>query len=331
MKGNLMQQVNWGIIGCGNVTELKSGPAFGKVEGSKVIAVMRRDAEKAKDYAMRHNIPSWSGNADDIINNPDVNAIYIATPPVNHTEYAIRAMEKGKAVYVEKPMAAHYNDCVSMRKASIQTGMPLYVAYYRRYLPYFIKVKEILESNRLGTLLYASVDFHIPPRLEDFNANSLPWRLIPEIAGAGYFYDLACHQLDLFEWFFGQTSDVTGKSYNRRGLYHAEDLVFARIIYNSGLPLTGHWCFAADENQHIDTISIFGTKGTLEFSTFDFTPIRVISSTGIDEYLPPNPENIQFWFIKNMVKELRDNLPGSGNSESAMRTNWIMDKILGKL
>jgi hypothetical protein len=186
-----MRQINWGIIGCGNVTELKSGPAFGKVYGSQVMAVMRRDSEKAEDYAVRHKIPSWYADADELINDPDINAVYIATPPASHSDYAVRAMEKGKAVYVEKPMAANYTDCVNMHKASIRTGMPLYIAYYRRFLPYFIKVKEILDNNLLGDLLYAKVDFHVAPRPEDFNAESLPWRLIPEIAGAGYFYDLA--------------------------------------------------------------------------------------------------------------------------------------------
>jgi predicted dehydrogenase len=135
-----MQQINWGIIGCGNVTELKSGPAFGKVAGSKVMAVMRRDPDKARDYAIRHSIPNWYDNADDLINNPQINAVYIATPPSSHPVYAIRAMENGKSVYVEKPMAACYDDCMRMHEVSLRTGMPLFVAYYRRFLPYFINL-----------------------------------------------------------------------------------------------------------------------------------------------------------------------------------------------
>jgi predicted dehydrogenase len=326
-----MQQINWGIIGCGNVTEMKSGPAFGKVEGSRVVAVMRRDAEKAKDYAKRHQIPMWYSRAHDLINDPEVNAVYIATPPSSHADYAILTMEQGKIAYVEKPMAACYKDCENMNQASLSTGIPLYVAYYRRFLPYFIQVKKILDSGELGELLYAKVDFHIPPRKEDFNAGSLPWRVVSEIAGAGYFYDLACHQIDLFDWFFGKVREVSGRSFNRRGLYLVEDLVYAQMIYESGLPLTGSWCFTAGENQNIDIIRIFGTKATLEFSTFAFTPMKLISTAAITEHLPPNPENIQYWFIKSMVEELQGFRPATGNSESAMCTNWIMDKILGKI
>ncbi len=326
-----MQQINWGIIGCGNVTELKSGPAFSKVDGSRVVAVMRRDAEKARDYARRHQVPAWYSQADDLIKDPDVNAVYIATPPSSHAEYAIRAMENGKAVYVEKPMASGYRECQQMQQVSQHTGLPLYVAYYRRFLPYFKHVRNILEQGKLGQLLYVQVDFHIPPRNEDYNAAELPWRVIPEIAGAGYFYDLASHQIDLFDWLFGKVSEVTGNHYNRRGLYNAEDLVYARIVYETGLPLAGTWCFAADDSQNTDIIRIFGTTATLEFSTFAFTPVKLISKDGVSEDLPPNPENIQYWLIKNMVEELQGKRERNDNCDAAMRTNWIMDTILGKI
>jgi predicted dehydrogenase len=326
-----MHQIRWGIIGCGNVTEVKSGPAFNKVEGSELVAVMRRDAAKARDYARRHGIRAWYSNADDLIHDPEVNAIYIATPPSSHAGYAIRSLEQGKITYVEKPMAASYRECVMMHQTSVRTGVPLYVAYYRRFLPYFNQVKELLNSEQLGKLLFVKVDFHIPPRKEDYQAGNLPWRVVPEIAGAGYFYDLASHQLDLFDWFFGLVREISGSSYNRRGLYQAEDTVIAHITYESGLPLAGSWCFAADESQNIDLIRVFGSEATLEFSTFAFTPVRLISKTGITEFLPPNPENIQYWFIKNMVEELQGMRPVQANSEQAKRTNWIMDKILNRL
>ncbi len=326
-----MQQINWGIIGCGSVTELKSGPAFNKIEGSRVVAVMRRDAEKAKDYARRHQVSAWYSHADDLIKDPEVNVVYVATPPSSHAEYAIRAMEQGKSVYVEKPMAAGYQECLRMQQVSQQTGLPLYVAYYRRFLPYFIHVRNLLEQGHLGKLLYVQVDFHIPPRIEDYNAADSPWRVRPEIAGAGYFYDLACHQIDLFDWFFGKTREVTGSHFNRRGLYKAEDLVYARIVYETDLPLAGTWCFATDDSQNTDIIRIFGTAATLEFSTFAFTPVKLISKDGVSENLPPNPEHIQYWFIKNMVEELQGLRERNDNCEAAVRTNWIMDTILGKI
>jgi predicted dehydrogenase len=102
-----MKKINWGIIGCGDVTEIKSGPAFNKVNNSSLVAVMRQNAKKAKDYARRHDVRKWYSDAGSLINDPDVNAIYIATPPSSHEEYTIAAMQGDKPVYVEKPMAAN--------------------------------------------------------------------------------------------------------------------------------------------------------------------------------------------------------------------------------
>ena len=145
-----LEHVNWGIIGVGDVTEVKSGPAFYKIEHSNVAAVMRRDAEKAADYADRHGIEKWYSNASELINDPDVNAIYIATPPDSHASYAIAAMRTGKPVYVEKPMARTYSECQEMLEVSGKTGMPFWVAYYRRALPAFLKAKRFFEAGEIG-------------------------------------------------------------------------------------------------------------------------------------------------------------------------------------
>lgn len=181
--------VKWGFIGCGEATEKKSGPAFNLVKGSEVVAVMGRDKEKTRNYAHRHNIPHWYTDAQALIDDPEVNAIYIATPPSSHATYAIMAMKAGKPVYVEKPLAASYEDCARINRISRETGIPCFVAYYRRYLPYFLKVKELLPL--VGQVLNVQIRFAVPPRDLDYNRDNLPWRVNPDIAGGGYFYDLA--------------------------------------------------------------------------------------------------------------------------------------------
>ena len=110
--GKNFDAVNWGIIGVGDVTEIKSGPAFYKVEHSNLVAVMRRNSEKAADYARRHNVTKWYGDAMELINDSQVDAVYIATPPDSHASYAIAAMLAGKPVYVEKPMARSHRECL---------------------------------------------------------------------------------------------------------------------------------------------------------------------------------------------------------------------------
>ena len=126
-----MDVVRWGIIGCGNVTEVKSGPAFQKADGSALVAVMRRNGEKAKDYALRHGVPKWTDNADALIHDPDVDAVYIATPPDSHAMYTKRVAEAGKPVYVEKPMGRTYSECCDMLDVCKQMGVPLFVANSR--------------------------------------------------------------------------------------------------------------------------------------------------------------------------------------------------------
>lgn len=338
--------IRWGFIGCGSVTEKKSGPAFNKVDGSEIVAVMRRDKEKARDYASRHNIKKWYDNANDLINDNDVNAVYIATPPGSHYEYAIAAIKAGKPVYIEKPMAVSYEECVEINKVSEETGVPCFVAYYRRTLPYFLKVKQLIDDGKLGDISTVQISFAIPPYATDYNRNNLPWRVNKEIAGAGYFYDLASHQLDLLDFIFGEIEDVYGFTHNTAGLYDVEDTVSTTFRFKNGVVGSGSWTFVAPKDTRLDQITIVGTKGKLTFSTFNFSPIELETSNDKQEFLLENPENIQFYLIQSIVNYLnekgetpvsieetsvsKEKLPVSTGA-TAIRTNYIMDKILGKL
>jgi predicted dehydrogenase len=322
--------VHWGFIGCGSVTEKKSGPAFSKAEGSDVVAVMRRDIDKAKDYARRHGIGKWYGNAADLINDPQVNAVYVATPPASHAEYAIAAMRAGKPVYVEKPMAASYAECLQINRVSEETGVPCFVAYYRRTLPYFRRVKQLIDDGVAGTISTVQVRFAIPPYQADYDPNNLPWRVKREIAGAGYFYDLASHQLDLLDYLFGPITDVYGFAANVGGLYEVEDTVTAAFRFQSGVLGSGSWSFVAHQESRTDLIDFIGTKGKITCSTFDFSPIILEMKEGKQEFREENPENIQFFLIQSIVDYLngKGELPVS-TGNSAIRTNFVMDRILG--
>lgn len=321
--------VQWGFIGCGIVTEKKSGPAFNKVDGSKVVAVMRRDADKAKDYAQRHNIGKWYSDANELINDPNVNAVYVATPPASHAEYAIAAMRTGKPVYVEKPMATTYKECQQMIEVSKETGVPCYVAYYRRTLPYFKRVKQLIDDGLLGNLSTVQIRFAIPPYDTDFRHDTLPWRVKKEIAGAGYFFDLASHQLDLLDFLLGPITDAMGHTANVAGLYNVEDTVSATFKFNSGVIGSGSWSFVAPPETRTDTIDIVGTKGKLTFSTFMFTPIELETKEDVATYSEENPDNIQFYLIESIVNNLngKDEKVVS-DAVSAARTNWVMEEIL---
>ena len=326
-----MKQINWGFIGCGEVTEKKSGPAFNEVEGSQVVAVMSRSENKARSYAERHHVRKWYTDASELIEDPDVNAVYIATPPSSHATFAIMAMRAGKPCYIEKPLAASYNDCIRINRISEQTGVPCFVAYYRRYLPYFQKVKEIIESGTIGNVVNVQVRFSVPPRDLDFQSGKeMPWRLQPDIAGGGYFYDLAPHQIDLLQNLFGVITRAHGYPANRAHLYQAEDTLSACFFFESGIPGSGSWCFVGHESAKEDCIEVIGEKGSLSFSVFTSQPIEVITSEGKNSITVPNPPYVQLPLIKSVIEHLQGIGRCDCTSVSATAVNWVLDRVLWK-
>ena len=326
-----MKQINWGFIGCGEVTEKKSGPAFNEVEGTQVVAVMSRSENKARSYAERHHIRKWYTDAQELIDDPDVNAIYIATPPSSHATFAIMAMRAGKPVYIEKPLAASYNDCIRINRISEQTGVPCFVAYYRRYLPYFQKVKEIIENGTIGKVINVQIRFSVPPRDLDYkNEKELPWRLQPDIAGGGYFYDLAPHQIDLLQNIFGVITRAHGYPANRAHLYKAEDTVSACFFFENGVTGSGSWCFVGHESAKEDRIEVIGDKGSLSFSVFTYEPIVLITSEGKQSITVPNPSYVQLPMIKHVIEHLQGIGHCDCTSISATPVNWVLDRVLWK-
>jgi predicted dehydrogenase len=326
-----ISEIKWGFIGCGEVTEKKSGPAFSLVENSSVVAVMSRDRNKAKKYAERHSIVRYYDDPISLINDPEVNAVYIATPPSSHSTFALMAMRAGKPVYVEKPLASSYEDCLRINRISEQTGVPCFVAYYRRYLSYFQKVKELSYSGSIGRILSVQIRFAVPPRELDYSKENLPWRLQPDIAGGGgYFYDLASHQLDLLQYMFGVITEAEGYGCNMAGLYQVEDTFNACFKFDSGISGSASWCFVAHKSARTDRIEIVGDKGMICFSVFDYTPIALHTEEGRKEIVIENPQYVQLPLIRKIVEHISGGDVCDCDSLSATPTNWVMDKILGK-
>ena len=327
-----MDQVNWGIIGCGNVTEKKSGPAFNKVEGSKLVSVMRRNNAKAEDYARRHGVPKFYSDASLLIRDSEVNAVYIATPPDTHATFAIEAMKAGKAVYVEKPMARTIVECEEMNRVSEETGQPLFVAYYRRRLPVFLKIKELVDNKVIGDIKYLHVQLHNPLRPEEIDPDKNPgWRVFPAISGGGHFHDLAAHQFDYLEYLLGPIKEAKGISLNQTGHYPADDMVTATFLFESGVTGTGSWCFSVHENLKSDTTVIIGSAGKMTFSFFEHQDIMVEKSDGSQEnYHIPHPENIQQPLIKTIVDQLLGKGESPSTGKTGIRSTMIMEWITSK-
>ena len=326
-----MKTINWGIIGCGDVCEVKSGPGFQKAEHSSLVAVMRRDEAKARDYAARHHVPKYYADADQLIADADVNAVYVATPPSSHLEYAVKAMRAGKPVYVEKPMAMNFAECREMLKVSEETGQKLFVAFYRRALPYFLKVKDLLDSGAIGKPVLAGVQYFRKPAETDINPQQHVWRVKKEIAGGGYFFDLAPHTLDILDFLLGEIDDARAFVGNLGNFYAVEDTISGVFRFRSGAQGTGQWSFVTSADAERDTVEIIGTKGTLLFNTFTFEPIQLTAGGKTEFYQTEQPQHIQ----QPLIQSITDELCGQGKCPSTgingIRTSWVMDKMVENL
>ncbi len=233
---------------------------------------MRRNGELAQDYAQRHGVPKWYDDAQRLIDDPDVNAIYIATPPSSHKEYTILAAQAGKPVYVEKPMALNFGECREMIDACQEAGVSLFVAYYRRALQRFLKIKEMVDAGAIGQVRFVDISLYQPARPHYEDAENLPWRVLPDVAGGGIYVDLASHQLDFLDYVLGPIRFAQGYAGSQAGEYPAEDIVSGSFVFESGVQGTGNWCFNAFEE--VDRTEIVGDKGRITYSTFDDQPVN---------------------------------------------------------
>ncbi|APC41607.1 Gfo/Idh/MocA family protein [Clostridium estertheticum] len=321
-----MKTIRWGIIGCGDVTEVKSGPGFQLAKNSQLVAVMRRNGELAKDYATRHNVPKWYDNAEELINDPDVDVVYIATPPAFHKEYTLKCAEAGKPVYVEKPMARNFEECTDMIQACENAGVPLFVAYYRRALDRFNKVKELIDSGEIGEIRFVTVVLYKKALKIDSKSGEFPWRVIPEISGGGEFMDLASHTLDVLDYILGPIKEACGYADNQAKLYEAEDIVTASLAFESGVKGTGTWCFSSFSNY--DMNEIVGSLGKISFSTFEEEPVLLTTIGGTTSFNIKKPVHIQTQLIQSIVNEINGLDVCKSTGISGARTNKIMDQIL---
>lgn len=322
-----MKTIRWGAISCGDVMEVKSGPGFQLAENSKLVAVMRRNGKLAEDYARRHGVPRWHDDADAIIEAEDIDAVYIATLPDTHCDFVQRCAAAGKPVYVEKPMAADYSECVAMIDACSRHSVPLFVAYYRRALPYLIKVRDFISAGKIGNLRAVTVHHYARSPAAVNSQGILPWRVDPAFSRGGLFFETACHTIDALDFLFGPMTVTGSSAINSARNHPVVDTVTVSFLLANGIPGSGVWCFATDRDFEI--IEVIGSKGTISFHLYSFAPISLVQDGGVKEMEVANPPHVQQPLIQSIVDELNGigSCPSTG--ESAARTALITEAILG--
>jgi len=319
-----MSDINWGIIGCGDVTEVKSGPAFNKVAGSNLIAVMRRDAEKAADYANRHKVGQWYTDADKMMGEAGVNAIYVATPPASHLPYTLNALGRGLHVYVEKPVALNADEARQIADALKQSQAKLTVAHYRRAVPMFLYIKQLLNDNAIGDIRTVQIRMWqaIKPKLVANIAHN--WRTDPALSGGGYFHDLAPHQLDIMLYYFGEPLIYQGYSLNQSSASAADDNVSGQIVFKNKVVINGSWCFNVADSEVADSCEIIGTKGKISFPFFGNT-VNWHNDTASENKVFEHPQHIEQPMIEKTVAFFNGEQPNPCTIEDAIVVMEMID------
>lgn len=324
-----MQEIKWGILGCGDVTEVKSGPAFNKVADSSLVAVMRRDAAKAADYAARHGVPKWYSDAAELINDPEVNAIYIATPPLQHEAYTIMALAAGKPVYVEKPMALNAAAAQRMQEAAEQYQTKLSVAHYRRAQPMFLKVKQLIDAQVIGDIRFAQLKM-LQPADSNIIANSATnWRLDPAISGGGLFHDLAPHQLDLMVYFFGDPQSASGLGASQGQVAQVDDLVIGHILFKNGVVFNGTWCFTVAKADQADRCEIYGSQGKISFPIFG-NKVTLSKDGDEEEFIFDPIPHVEQPMIEKVTQYFLGRAENPCTADEAILSMRLMDSFTAK-
>lgn len=333
-----MKMIRWGMIGCGEVAEQKSGPALYQATHSQLVAVADRNADRAEAFARRHGIGRWHDDAEAIVSAADVDAVYVATMTESHRDLSLRAAAAGKAVLTEKPMAMTVADCHVMIDGCRQAGVPLWVAFYRRALPRFLKVKALIDAGAIGEPRMVVIR-HVQrlPSPELMRGPFWSWRLDPERSGGGIFFEAVAHTLDILDFILGPIAGARAFAANQAGAYAPEDVVNASFRFASGVQGSGAWCFSADCDD--ESNEIVGSRGRISFSTFPPlappagrppVPIRLHHGDGVEEFHVADPAFVHQPLVQTIVDELNGQGRCPSTGDTAVRTAKVIEDCLAE-
>lgn len=316
------EMLNWGVVGCGDVVFKKSGPSILQADRSRIAAVMRRDADKARSFAEAHNIPLCTDDADEVIGHPEVDVVYVATPPSSHKPYVLAAAAAGKHVLVEKPMGMSAEEDREMVAACEQAGVELFVAYYRRFHPHVIKMKEIIDAGRIGRPVMAQIDFAQPPTTNyDFK-----WRVEPEVSGGGLFVDVVTHRIDLMVYLLGEPLEANGTASTFDAASRVEDAAVLTIRFAGAALCSAMGDFASGRSA--DRFIITGTQGTICSERLDGHAFTLTAGDHCEAFNFSPLAAPHLGLIRHIERVLAGEEPNASSGRHGMATDWILDRGL---
>lgn len=321
-----MKMVNWAIIGCGDVTEIKSGPGLYKNKNSNLVGVYNRTISKSIDYAKRHNVSKVYKTVEELLDDDSIDVVYIATPPNSHKEYALKVLNANKIPYIEKPVANSYEDFLEIKQLADKKNIPIYIAFYRRGLEKYLKVKELLDSKVIGEIRFVELKQLETIRASELDRDNLPWRLKYEISGGGKFVDMGVHMLDYLSLFFGNIIELKGSVSNQGGYYGVEDTVLINYKFENGTVGTGTFCYVSDKDE--SQCTIIGSKGRISFDVLSADNITIEKDCKKEVISFSVPEHIAMPYEQAITNEILGIEKCHNNIENALALTKAMDGLL---
>ncbi len=278
--------VRWGLVGAGDIVRKRVASALRDASGSEILAVSRVKPELAESFAKSVGAPRWYARAADLFADPDVDAVYIASPVHLHSAHAVGAAGAGKHVLCEKPMAMSVDECDRIIAAAHASGVRLGVAYYRHFYPVVRRIKELLASGEIGQPVLAQANAF--EWLDMAPDSPRYWFLRKALAGGGPMFDFGCHRLEVLLDLFGPVRRVTSLLANVAFDREVEDTAGALLEFESGPCATLVVTHAAAAAR--DTLEIYGTRGSLHATVLNAGDLAIVAGDARrSEPHPPAP------------------------------------------
>jgi predicted dehydrogenase len=321
-----MNKLAWGLIGCGDIARKRIAPALRDLENCEFIAVSRERADLAASFAREFGAQKAYESWTDLISDDAIGAVYIATPVHVHATQAIAAIEAGKHVLCEKPMAMNVAECDQMISAARQNQVRLGVAYYRHFYPVVARAKQLIASGEIGRPVIAQINaFEFFDPAPD---HARAWLLQKDRSGGGPMFDFGCHRIEVLVNLLGPIAEVKAQTANVVFEREVEDTATALFRFENGACAT--LCVSHAGRTAQDTLDIFGTRGSISISNLNQGAMRIMS--GDEERRedhPPQP-NLHEPLIRDFVNAVIDDREPSVNGETGRMVAMITEKIYGR-
>lgn len=319
--------IRWGLVGTGAIAQKRVGPALIQANHSQLVAVCDVVESAARDFGVSFQVPAVYTSLEELLANPEIDAVYLATPVFLHAAQAKQALRSGKHVLVEKPMALTVAEGQEMIQVARETGHTLATAYYRRFYPKVKRAQRLIEDGTLGQVIMVVSVYHTWYNPAPGAPGS--WRAQKAKAGGGVLWDMGSHRFDLLVGLFGMPDQIWATTDTQVHGYGVEDTAVVYLKLGNGVRCVSTWQW--NSQAWVDHLSIIGTRGKIVLEPVDSPNFTLYigqerSQERQDETIPL-PENVHLPMIQDFIDAIRQGKEPLETGEEGLKTTRILAAI----